>query len=127
MSFSLLSKKFGAFLSKQTVAPRPVVPLRRSMSATKNTLNRRDLAAIVAEEHELTIAQSERILKTVFDTIVDKVSEKGMVRISDFGCFDSMTAKARTYKPPTGGVVEKPATDRPRFKAYDSFKKSVSK
>jgi hypothetical protein len=71
MSFSLFSKKFGAFLSKQTVAPRPVVPFRRSMSATKNTLNRRDLAAIVAEEHELTIAQSERILKTVFDTIVD--------------------------------------------------------
>lgn len=71
MSFSLFSKKFGAFLSKQTVTPRPPVPLRRSMSATKNTINRRDLAAIIAEEHELTIAQSERIVKSVFDTIVD--------------------------------------------------------
>jgi nucleoid DNA-binding protein len=108
------------------------------MSVTKNTITRRDLAAIVAEEHELTMAQSERIVKSVFDTIVDvrlvlfvlydaflfeltnnvlvlfsqKVSDKGVVRIADFGCFDSMTAKARTYKPPSGEVVEKPATVR---------------
>ena len=74
MSFSLMSKKLGTLLSQQMSRPTNAVVGTRAFVATtgkKNTLNRRDLAAAVAEEHELSLAQSERIVKSVFDTIVD--------------------------------------------------------
>lgn len=68
MSFSVL--KFGSLLSKQMSRPTNAAVLGRSV-ANKNTLTRRELAAVIAEEHDLSIAQSDRIIKSVFDTIVE--------------------------------------------------------
>lgn len=80
MSISLISKKFGALLSKQMNSVPTTAVAVRSMSVTKNTMNRRDLAAIVAQEHEMSTSKAEKILKTVFDTIVE-------VKKSIFRCY----------------------------------------
>lgn len=50
----------------------------------------------------------------LMSSFLQKVSNQGTVRIADFGAFDSMTAKARDYKPPglAGGSVHKPETQR---------------
>ena len=39
--------------------------------STSKDVNKSDLAREVAETHDLTIAQSERIINTIFDTIVE--------------------------------------------------------
>lgn len=84
MSFSLISKKFGVLLSKQMMNPAPTtIVVRRSLSASKNTINRHDLAVLIANEHEITVAQSDRIVKSVFDTIVD-VSESILLMLCHF-------------------------------------------
>jgi nucleoid DNA-binding protein len=57
-----------------------------------------------------------------------KVSGKGVVRIADFGTFSSRHSKARTFNvPTTERKIDKPAVERPKFKAYDGFKKRVNK
>ena len=40
-------------------------------SVPVETTTRRELAEMIAEEHDLTVAKSTRILNTVFDAIVD--------------------------------------------------------
>ena len=40
-------------------------------TSTSRDVNKSDLAREVAETHDLTIAQSERIINTIFDTIVE--------------------------------------------------------
>lgn len=166
MSFSVVSKNLGRLLSQQINGARPPAHVVRSFAASKGeTINRRDLAKAIAEEHDLSIVQTERIIKSVFDTIVEvsnfcvcgifsslrhwpniihsfmpchwlflslfvkqKVSDKGVVRIADFGTFDSLSIPPRTYRVPnTGGTIDKPASERPRFKAFKAFKESVNK
>lgn len=125
---------------------------------SSETLTRSGIAKIISEQYpELNKVNSEKIVKTVFDSIVEvlydmcrqtngwqccinqfislalfiqlqKVADKGVVRISDFGTFYSFHAQPRNYRnPKTKAIIEKPAVDRPKFKAYDSFKDSVNK
>ena len=42
-----------------------------SGSPTDGRLNKAQLAGIIAEEHELSIAKSQRIVNSVFDTIAE--------------------------------------------------------
>lgn len=71
MSFSIMSKRLGTIFSQEITRPANGAVVVRSYANNKNSLNRRELAAIIAEEHELSLAQSERIVKSVFDTIVE--------------------------------------------------------
>lgn len=48
--------------------------LKQALSSSakeKNYVFKKDLVKAVAEEHELTLAKSERIVSTVFDTIFE--------------------------------------------------------
>jgi nucleoid DNA-binding protein len=82
----------------------------------------------VASSHELTFAEAGRIVTTVFDSIVDAVTEERRVELSKFGTFVSYTSKETVKRNPrTGERVDVPAKKRIRFKAYDSFQKSLSK
>lgn len=73
-------------------------------------------------------SQTHIVIVSTFSIKIQKVADKGVVRIADFGTFDSLHTPARTYRVPnTGGTIDKPAMERPRFRAYDSFKKSINK
>jgi hypothetical protein len=65
MSSLLMKKKFGSLIVSQMIDDTAV----RAMSSA--ALTRSGLAKLVAEEHKLTVVQSERIVKTVFDSIVE--------------------------------------------------------
>jgi DNA-binding protein HU-beta len=89
----------------------------------KEHINRKDIVEEVASTHDLSIAQSERIVSTVFNTIVEAVVDGKQARVGNFGSFDSFMSKAtKGRNPKTGEVLQIPSKKRIRFKAYDNFK-----
>lgn len=88
-------------------------------------MSKRDIIEEVASTHDLSVAKSERIVNTVFDTIVEAVVDGKQVRLSSFGSFDSYMSKPRTGRNPNSGeAIEIESKRRIRFKAYDGFKKA---
>jgi len=87
------------------------------------SINKREIIEEVASTHELSLAKSERIVNTVFDTIVEAVVEGKQAKLAGFGSFDSYMSKPRTGRvPATGESIEIPSRRRIRFKAYEAFK-----
>lgn len=92
------------------------------------SLCRKDLGQEIAKTHGLSVAQSNRIVKTVFDTITHALEDDRRVKVANFGAFDSYTAKTFNGRNPKNGEpIVVPAKKRIRFKAYTSLRKSVSK
>lgn len=88
-------------------------------------MSKRDIIEEVASTHDLTVAKSERIVNTVFDTIVEAVVDGKQVRLSSFGSFDCYMSKPRSGRNPNSGeAIEIESKRRIRFKAYDAFKKA---
>eukprot|EP00591_Stephanopyxis_turris_P017733 CAMPEP_0195538732 /NCGR_PEP_ID=MMETSP0794_2-20130614/49689_1 /TAXON_ID=515487 /ORGANISM="Stephanopyxis turris, Strain CCMP 815" /LENGTH=114 /DNA_ID=CAMNT_0040672739 /DNA_START=78 /DNA_END=422 /DNA_ORIENTATION=- len=93
---------------------------------SSSTLTKPALARIVATEHELSQAKSERIVDTIFDSIVETVAAGDSVRIGGFGSFDKqLYARRRGRNPNTGEEIIIPETHRPKFKSYPTFQKIV--
>ena len=91
----------------------------------KDYISKKDLVEEVASTHELSIAKSERIVNSIFDTIVEAVVDGKQARLSSFGSFESFMGKARNGRnPATGEAIQIPSKKRIRFKAYDNFKQS---
>jgi hypothetical protein len=65
MSSLLMKKKLGTLIVSQMTRDTAV------RAKSSEALTRTGLAKLVSEEHELTKAKSERIVKTVFDSIVE--------------------------------------------------------
>ena len=80
MSFLLTNRKLATvFVSQMTRGT-----AARAKSSEK-TLTRSGIAKLVAKEHELTVANAEKIVKTVFDRIVE-VRHVSMNNMMMFGC-----------------------------------------
>ena len=96
-----------------------------STAIKKESINKRNIIEEVATTHDLSIAKSERIVSTVFDTIVEAVIDGKQAKLSSFGTFDSYMSKPRIGRvPSTGEAIDIPSKRRIRFKAYDAFKKA---
>ena len=96
-----------------------------STAIKKESINKRNIIEEVATTHDLSIAKSERIVSTVFDTIVEAVIDGKQAKLSSFGTFDSYMSKPRSGRvPSTGEAIDIPSRRRIRFKAYDAFKKA---
>mmetsp|Transcript_437 Transcript_437/g.652 ORF Transcript_437/g.652 Transcript_437/m.652 type:complete len:126 (+) Transcript_437:114-491(+) len=81
----------------------------------------------IAKNHDLSVAESGRILNTVLDTIVESVSDGKKVRLGKFGSFERFQAEARNGRNPYNGApMYIPSKKRIRFKAYTSFKEMVN-
>lgn len=59
------------FFPRAAQAAATATPGTFSTSPDKPPLTRQDLIKAVADEHELTMAKSERVVKTVLDSIVE--------------------------------------------------------
>ena len=119
--FRFLQNQFKSSMSG-VGSPASDVPKKPSF---KPFVNKRSLIEEVASTHDITVAKSQRIVNTIFDTIAEKVVDGKQVRLSNFGVFYSYTSKARNGRNPSSGRPIKIAPKRRiRFKAYDAFNKA---
>jgi len=86
-------------------------------------LSKYSLALKISEEHDLSKAQSRRIVDSVFDSIVESVLEKRHVSITKFGSFSAYKMKERNaYNFKTKEIMKIPARNGCKFKLSKSFK-----
>jgi DNA-binding protein HU-beta len=96
-------------------------------SKLKPAIRKADIVKEIANNHDLTLAASQRILDTVLDTIVEAVGEDKRVVITGFGVFDSYMSKERIgVNPGSQEKITIPSKLRIRFKASKAFKKGSS-
>lgn len=86
------------------------------------------IAAIAAKNPDLNSkAQTERIVNSLVETIVEEVAKGGEVALVGFGTFKQTKRAARTGKnPQTGKALKIPAKKVPVFKAGTAFKDKVN-
>jgi nucleoid DNA-binding protein len=58
-------------------------------------MNVEDLSEALAEHHGFTKAFSGRVVRTLFETIRSEIKAGGVVRIRNFGTFDSRTSHGK--------------------------------
>lgn len=89
-------------------------------------LNKKNLAEIIADKHDLTKKESGEIIDTVLDSIVECLKDGGKVDFNGFGKFEVVERAARTgINPSTKEKIEIPASKAPKFKAAKALKESV--
>ena len=67
-------------------------------------MKRSDLIALIATENpELSNAEADLIVRTIFDTIVDQLAQGGRVELRGFGAFNVKRRKSRTGRNPRTG------------------------
>ena len=90
------------------------------------TLNKKSIAELVAEKHNLTKKEAAEIIDLVFDTVSGTLKDGGRVDISGFGKFEVKTRAARTgINPQTKETIKIPASQVPGFKAAKNLKELV--
>ncbi|KAG7358712.1 bacterial DNA-binding domain containing protein [Nitzschia inconspicua] len=96
-------------------------------ATTTTTITRQKIAQEIAQNHDLSVLKSQRILNTVLDTIVEAVGEQKKVTLKNFGTFEGYMSKQRFgFNPSTREPISIPAKRRIRFKASDAFKKGTN-
>ena len=81
-------------------------------------MTKADLVMEVAKQTSLTKKESETVIKTIFDSISDALSEGDKVELRGFGSFRVRDRRSRQGRnPKTGDTVSVPAKKVPFFKA----------
>jgi len=97
-------------------------------SSPAETYTWKSLVREVATEHDLSVAQSERIVKTVFDTITENLEQKKVVKIKGFGSFSNKHVNERMGRSiQSGEPILISARQRVKFNAYRALKDLVNK
>ena len=79
-------------------------------------MNRNDLAALLAEKHQLPKASAAKVLTTVIDTLCTELKKGNAVALSGFGTFKLGQRAARTGRNPgTGDKIKIPARKLVKF------------
>lgn len=90
------------------------------------SMNKKQLAEIISDKHDLTKRESTEIVELLFDTITNALQNGTRVDITGFGKFEVKTRAARTgINPQTGETIEIVPTKVPGFKASKSLKDKV--
>lgn len=89
---------------------------------------RSELVAAVSEMHpHLSQKDAERVVATVFDSIVSALAEGRRVELRGFGAFSTRERDARTGRNPrTGEQVEVEAKRVPHFKAGKELRERLN-
>ena len=90
-------------------------------------MNKKELAAAVAEKCDMTNAQAGEVLDATLDCIADAMKNGNEVRLLGFGNFASVHRSARTARnPQTGDTIQVAATNVPKFKPGKALKETVN-
>jgi DNA-binding protein HU-beta len=89
-------------------------------------MNKSDLVRSIAEKTDMTLRDSEAMLKAFTETVVDAVAKGEKVSLVGFGSFDMVERKARTGRnPATGAKIQIKARKVPKFTAGKEFRNTV--
>ena len=76
------------------------------------------VAKIAAENPELTQAEAEKVVRTIFESITEALAKDGRVELRGFGAFSVRHREGRQGRNPrTGEAVDVEAKSVPFFKA----------
>ena len=90
-------------------------------------MNKKELAAAVADKCGMTNAQSGEALDATLEIIANSMKNGEEVRLLGFGNFVSVHRKARTARnPQTGAEIQVKAADVPKFKPGKALKETVN-
>ncbi len=90
-------------------------------------MNKNDLVAVVADNSELSKADSTKAVDAVFDAITDALKSGDEVRLVGFGTFSvAQRAASEGRNPRTGEKIKIPASKQPKFKAGKGLKDAVN-
>jgi integration host factor subunit beta len=97
-------------------------------SITRIQMIRSELVAAVAQANpHLGHKEVERVVGTVFDTIVEALAEGGRVELRGFGAFSTRARDARTGRNPrTGDAVPVDAKRVPYFKPGKELREKLN-
>lgn len=114
---SLVSVKYfwsSAPVKEEEEESKPVV---NTSNSKKSVLTRKDISTVIAEDHDISVAKADRIVKNVFDMISDQVAtKKEKVAIAGFGTYKPAYRDARMARnPSTGAEVHVPAKVTVKF------------
>ncbi|HEY6129970.1 MAG TPA: HU family DNA-binding protein [Candidatus Acidoferrum sp.] len=91
------------------------------------TLTKADLIEEVLKITELPRKESETIVETIFDSIIEAIQKGEKIEIRGFGSFRTRQRKGRVGRnPKTGEKVEVPAKRIPFFKPSKELKDFVN-
>jgi integration host factor subunit beta len=91
------------------------------------TLTKADLIEEVLKVTELPRKESETIVETIFDSIIEAIQKGEKIEIRGFGSFRTRQRKGRVGRnPKTGEKVEVPAKRIPFFKPSKELKDFVN-
>ncbi len=89
-------------------------------------LNKKEIAELVADKHNLTKKEASEIIDLIFETMTETLKNGNRVDISGFGKFEVKTRAARTgINPQTKEQIEIPESKVPAFKASKNLKENV--
>lgn len=98
------------------------------MSKKHETVNKTQLAEIVAKKTNMSADTCNTLVEETFDTIMELLSDKKAVRIVGFGVFDYVEKKSRQgINPGTKEVIVIPELVSPTFRAGSELKKAVKR
>ena len=90
-------------------------------------MNKAELITIVARKTNLTKKETELVLSTILETIVDVVASGEKLTLVGFGSFEVRERKAREGRnPKTGERIEIPTSRLPAFSVGKFFKKRLN-
>jgi integration host factor subunit beta len=91
------------------------------------TITKADLVEEVIRVTELPRKESETIVETIFESIIQTLKEDKKIEIRGFGSFRTRQRRGRTGRnPKTGEKVEVPAKRIPFFKPSKELKEFVN-
>lgn len=86
-------------------------------------------AALVDKVHDVlgsTKVEAEKVVDTVFDSIISALKSGDEVSVAGFGIFEAKKRAARTARNPrTGETIKVPAMRTPKFRAAKALKDAV--
>jgi len=98
-----------------------------SQTSKENFMNKKELAAAVADKCGLTNGQALECIDATLDCIADTMKNGDEVRLLGFGNFVSAHRKARTARnPQTGAEIQVAAANVPKFKPGKALKETVN-
>lgn len=90
-------------------------------------MNRLELVDKVAQRNGISKAEADRIVVTVFEEIMEAVTEGQSVTLIGFGTFKATQCAPRIGRnPSTGEAIKIPAVRKPKFIAGTYFKEIVN-